>query len=130
MPPVSLNPELQQLAKEFSDWWDARASELDKAVRKPLFHYTDMRGMLGIINSEQIWFTSIFHLNDPSELGYGIEMAVAVLHEEAQKSGSAVTAFCRWMERLLVKAAAKSSASSSPASVRTATILGNGEPTQ
>src|SRR5262249_47970323 len=84
MPPDSLNPELQQLAKEFSDWWTARASELDKAVRKPLFHYTDMRGMLGIINSEQIWFTSIFHLNDPSELGYGIEMAVSVLHEEAQ----------------------------------------------
>ena len=104
MPPVSLNPELQRLAKEFSDWWDASASKLDKAVRKPLFHYTDMRGMLGIINSEQIWFTSIFHLNDPSELSYGIEMAVAVLHEEAQKSGSAVTAFCRWMERLLVKA--------------------------
>src|SRR5215469_15946104 len=104
MPPVSLNPELQQLANEFSDWWSPLARELDKAVRKPLFHYTDMRGMLGIISREKIWFTSIFHLNDPSELGYGLEMALSVLREEAQKGGPAVTAFCRWMEHLLVKA--------------------------
>jgi hypothetical protein len=104
MPPVSLNPELQRLAKEFSDWWTPLASKLDTGVHKPLFHYTDMRGMLGILGSEQIWFTSIFHLNDPSELGYGIEMALSVLRDEAQKGGSAVPAFCRWMEHLLVKA--------------------------
>ena len=83
---AALNPRLSALVREFADWWEARGKEHDAAneIREPLHHYTDMRGLLGIISNERMWFTSIFHLNDPSKLGYSIEMAVAVLHEEAQ----------------------------------------------
>lgn len=103
------NPQLQAQLCEFTNWWDARGMELDAAneVREPLFHYTDMRGLLGIINSEELWLTSIFHLNDPSELGYGVEMALIILKEEAERGPDVVKAFCAWMKHLLVKAGAE-----------------------
>jgi hypothetical protein len=106
MPPASLNPELQQLVQEFSDWWARRGEELDAAneVRQTLFHYTDMRGMLGIISNEQIWFTSIFHMNDPSELAYGIQIALDILRDQSKGGSTAVKAFCEWMVHVLVKA--------------------------
>jgi hypothetical protein len=101
-----LNPQLMAAVKIFSDWWRARESELDIAnqVREPLFHYTDMAGMLGILRTETIWFTSIFHLSDPSELAHTIEIALGILEEEAQAGDRVVQAFCAWMAHVLVKA--------------------------
>jgi hypothetical protein len=66
------SPELQSRLREFTGWWEARGKDLDAAneVREPLYHYTDMGGLLGIVNNQEIWLTSIFHLNDPSELGH------------------------------------------------------------
>jgi Protein of unknown function (DUF2971) len=100
------NPQLRALLCEFKDWCDARGRELDAAnsVHDPLFHYTDVGGLLGIINSQEIWLTSIFHLNDPSELGYGIEMALDIFKAEAERGPDVVKAFCAWMKHLLVKA--------------------------
>ena len=51
-------------------------AEQDKTtIKAPLYHYTDGRGLKGIIESGQIWFTDYRHLNDPSELVHGIDMA-------------------------------------------------------
>jgi Protein of unknown function (DUF2971) len=106
MPQASLKSELQQLVQESSDWWTRCGEELDAAneVSQTLFHYTDMRGMLGIISTEQIWFTSIFHMNDPSELAYGIEIALGILRDQSKGGSPAVKAFCEWMVHVLVKA--------------------------
>ena len=102
---TKFNPQLQARLREFTDWWDTRGKELDAAneVRDPLYHYTDMGGLLGIVNTQDIWLTSIFHLNDPSELGYGVEMALDIMKTEAERGPDVVKAFCDWMEHLLVK---------------------------
>ncbi len=100
-----MNSHLIAAAKEFSDWWDRRGRDLEAAheVRQPLFHYTDMAGLLGIITTEQMWFTSMFHLNDPSELSYGINLATEALEEQAKASDHIVETFCRWTHHVLVK---------------------------
>jgi len=70
--------------------------ELDdiNKVTAPFFHYTNMAGLTAIINSQQIWLTSIFHLNDPSELGHGADIALAILNSEADRGDHVVKAFC------------------------------------
>ena len=80
-----LPPQLDTRVQTFTQWWRETELELDVAncVRTPLFHYTDMAGLLGILRTETIWFTSIFHLNDPSELAYGIDIALGILEEQA-----------------------------------------------
>jgi hypothetical protein len=44
-----------------------------------IYHYTDDRGLRGIIESGKLWFTDIFDLNDPSELRHGFSFAVKAL---------------------------------------------------
>jgi hypothetical protein len=97
-------PELQALVGRFSAWWDAEMLLIGDAdtVREPLFHYTDSGGLLGIVTSEKMWFTDLFHLNDPSELGFGADIAGDILQERSA-GGEAVARFCRWANHVLVK---------------------------
>lgn len=37
---------------------------------KDLYHYTDLEGMLGILENESLWFTDAQYLNDPQEQRY------------------------------------------------------------
>ena len=39
-----------------------------------LWHYTDVRGALGIIENQSLWATSFQHLNDPHEFRYGLDL--------------------------------------------------------
>jgi hypothetical protein len=45
----------------------------------PLYHYTSLNGFLGIINSQEIWASNIFYLNDQSELYQAINLFHAEL---------------------------------------------------
>jgi hypothetical protein len=40
-----------------------------------LFHYTSLEGLIGILDSNEIWATHIEYLNDSSELRYALELA-------------------------------------------------------
>src|SRR5262249_23392302 len=66
---------------EFNGWSDVQLTQeqTNNAIAVPLYHYTDGRGLRGIIESETIWFTDYRHLNDPSELIHGIGMAHDVM---------------------------------------------------
>jgi hypothetical protein len=39
-----------------------------------LYHYTDAKGLLGILNSNQIWATSYRYMNDAREFEYGFDL--------------------------------------------------------
>jgi len=39
-----------------------------------LYHYTDIRGLLGILETNSIWATNIFYLNDAAEYEYPVEL--------------------------------------------------------
>ncbi len=48
-------------------------------------HYTSLDGALGILTSGKIWFTERAHLNDPSEISNGVEIAAAILREQGRE---------------------------------------------
>lgn len=48
--------------------------------RDPLWHYTSADGLIGIVNDRSIWLSSIFHMNDRSEMFH----AFSEFHERAR----------------------------------------------
>jgi hypothetical protein len=52
-----------------------------------LYHYTNGKGLRGILESGKFWLTDIFYLNDPSELRHGLKSAIRFIEQEA-KGGS------------------------------------------
>jgi hypothetical protein len=85
---AKLPAALQLAIHRFRDWTGQRlqAEQARSSITAPLYHYTDGRGLKGIIQSGQIWFTDYRHLNDPSELVHGIDMA----HKAAQAIATGV----------------------------------------
>ena len=80
-----LPPAACAAIEEFKRWSDDHwnTEEKNNTITEPLYHYTDGRGLKGIIESQTIWFTDYRHLNDPSELSYGIEKARDLMREAA-----------------------------------------------
>lgn len=70
-------PVLQSAIDAFNRWSDDHllCEQQQNTVDDTLYHYTDGRGLKGILESETIWFTDYRHMNDPSELQHGIAMA-------------------------------------------------------
>ncbi len=73
-----LPPTLADALKKFITWSDQRQDDADAKdrVTSPLYHYTNLTGLTGILSHEEIWLTSIFNLNDPSEYVYGKQLAI------------------------------------------------------
>jgi hypothetical protein len=87
-----LPPELQDAIDQFKRWAEEylKAEQNKNTIIETLYHYTDARGLEGIIKSGEIWFTDYRHLNDPSELVHGIEMARDVARMIANGADSQV----------------------------------------
>ncbi|MEU6190491.1 hypothetical protein [Nocardia sp. NPDC047038] len=60
--------EDQALASDIS-WRDINA---EYSNDKQLYHYTDINGLKGILDSGEIWLTHMAYLNDSQEFEYGI----------------------------------------------------------
>ena len=54
-----------------------------------IYHYTDDKGLWGILSSGKFWINSVFNLNDPSEISHGVSIACNVFKHLA----SQLTAF-------------------------------------
>jgi hypothetical protein len=95
---------LQTGIDQFSQWWEEKqkASDISQTIPRPLYHYTDAGGLKGIVENQEIWFTSALHLNDPSEINYGIEAARQELQTVIAKGGGDfLQEFCRHIEFLI-----------------------------
>jgi hypothetical protein len=56
------------------------AQEMDKTPPPAtIYHYTDDRGLAGILESGRMRLTDIFGLNDPTELRHGLSTAISLL---------------------------------------------------
>ncbi|OOK80505.1 hypothetical protein BZL29_2146 [Mycobacterium kansasii] len=44
-----------------------------------VYHYTDIKGLKGILDSGQIWGTHVAYLNDSQEFSYGVEAICAMI---------------------------------------------------
>jgi hypothetical protein len=70
------NPNL--LAKKLWDAWAAK----HRGGPAILYHYTAADGLLGMLQSHQIWATNVRFMNDRSELDYGINLVYRVFEED------------------------------------------------
>lgn len=86
---------LQEAIAEFSAWWnDVRdRSDIADTVTSPRFHYANSAGLTGIVTNEEIWLTSILHLNDPSEFAHGMSLATEMMRERAPNEHEVVQFF-------------------------------------
>lgn len=78
---MTLPSELERAIAQYNAWIEGELrSEQDKnRVSDTLYHYTNVAGLKGIIESESIWFTDFRHMNDPSEISHGIELCRDVI---------------------------------------------------
>ncbi|HEV2546033.1 MAG TPA: DUF2971 domain-containing protein [Stellaceae bacterium] len=99
----TLSPVLHGFVDDFIRWSDRRLRTFDRSqqTREPLYHYTDAGGLIGIIQTQQIWFTSFLHLNDPTELTFGIEVAHELLNEIGEHKDRRVNIFCQMVTDIL-----------------------------
>ena len=103
MPNANIPNELQAAIDQFNTWSDEH-SQLEQArttIDTPLYHYTDERGLKGIIESETIWFTNYRHLNDPSELIHGIDLAKDVSRALETGADKRVGLFLQMLRHML-----------------------------
>lgn len=56
-----------------------RAQMQDHPQPPRLYHYTDVQGLLGIIQSQTLWATHVDYLNDSSEVQYARRLVVEML---------------------------------------------------
>jgi Protein of unknown function (DUF2971) len=93
---VAIPAPLLTAAALFQHWSADRLlrAQKEQTILEPLYHYTDASGLKGIIESQQIWFTSHRYLNDPSEIIFGTGAAQETIATvSAQRSGR-VKIFC------------------------------------
>ena len=90
-------PELNASIQQFVHWSTQQESAevVATKISEPLYHYTNEGGLRGIVESQKIWFTNYLHLNDPSELRYGMTIADRLLREIGDAAGPGlVKMFC------------------------------------
>ena len=96
---TQLPPDLTKTLGEFDQWFQLRGKPYEVQIDRPAYHYTDANGLIGILNSEALWFTDIRHLNDPSEFHFGWDIALDALKSAAKQAGAEqlVKVFCEKM---------------------------------
>ncbi|MBV9378878.1 MAG: DUF2971 domain-containing protein [Alphaproteobacteria bacterium] len=100
----SIRVELQAAVAQYRHW-DAQQLEREQKesrVTVPLYQYTDWKGLCGIIESQSVWFTDYRHLNDPSELAHGVDVADDVLTALAHGADRRVGLFLQMVGDLLI----------------------------
>jgi len=72
-----LAKEFQLIHQEFLNSW----SNTQELRPKILYHYTNLTGLQGIVESGNLWFTDVAFLNDASEMQFGIDLIEAYFTE-------------------------------------------------
>src|SRR5262249_27768901 len=60
-----------RLKKEFDEACQHEQQKLVRSLPKVLYHYTNVRGFMGILCSGELQASNILYMNDASELEYG-----------------------------------------------------------
>jgi hypothetical protein len=78
------------------------AEDVSTSVTSTLYHYTDAGGLEGIMRSEELWLTSVQHLNDPTEFRYGLGLAIEELDQVAKGRHKTVQLMCQILREVLI----------------------------
>src|SRR5579863_6528378 len=100
--PLDLDDALKAFDEEGEKILRTLTAELDGNRPPPtIYHYTDDKGLRGILEFGTLWFTDIFNLNDPSELRHGLRHAVDMLNARAAGGLPETTTFASMFAALL-----------------------------
>lgn len=80
-----------ELKSELNDMLFSKFNNIvDKYYHTPrlLYHYTDVNGLVGIIETKNIWATDCRFFNDTSEIDYGIQLVREVITDEMRQENS------------------------------------------
>ena len=99
----SLPPELTRAPIEFDTWSQARLSveQKESAPIEPLYHYTDERGLHGILESQRLRCFSHQNQKDQNEFAFSLGIARRVIREGAQSGDGVTHHFCACLDDLL-----------------------------
>jgi hypothetical protein len=94
---MTLSPQLQKGLAAFEHASNLRMSNANAAnsPRQSLFHYTSEAALASILKSEQFWFTSIYYMDDPEELAFGLGVARSLLQAARTTGSGLVRPFCQ-----------------------------------
>ena len=68
-----VDSEVKKIVDDLDELWPSGD------VPQQLYHYTDSKGLMGILESKRLWATDITYLNDSMELRYGFEIISSVI---------------------------------------------------
>jgi hypothetical protein len=81
---------LDALKKTISSAVENDFREITDEYQPTLYHYTDVKGALGILQTGHLWFTERAHLNDPVEIQYGLEVAYQMFETSAKNRDATI----------------------------------------
>jgi len=58
-----------------------RSLRPDPPFPNPIYHYTNIQGLYGIINSQEFWFTDYSYMNDSREIKHGLDVVRVLLKD-------------------------------------------------
>lgn len=101
----ALPPELLAAPLEFGAWSQEQLLSYQgrSTPTKPLFHYTDLDALKGIISNERLWCFSHLHQSDREEFAYSLAIARRVIKAVGQSHDHVTRYFCECLDDLLGK---------------------------
>ncbi|WP_280267470.1 DUF2971 domain-containing protein [Nocardia wallacei] len=75
-------PDIKFDAESASIQW--RELNFEYSEDQQLYHYTDIRGLHGILKSGQLWATHMTYLNDALEIKHGISVICGLIESQAK----------------------------------------------
>lgn len=113
--PSSIPDDLQRAVDDFDSTSDALLKQFEleveaKPIPKFCFHYTDDRGLAGILEDGTIRLCDVFHQNDPSELQHGLSTASVAIRSRISDDKPELVRFESGFERFRKNGGVESSA--------------------
>jgi hypothetical protein len=90
-----MSKKSNQIEKELNEF-------LKTELPNELYHYTNLNGFSGIINSSELWLSNLYFLNDKNEFELGLKFVIEQL--ESYKSGFSVLKPTKYFIEALEKA--------------------------
>lgn len=78
-----LKTRLRAISDEFVESWMTLHAEFPDE----LWHYTNAKGLLGIFQSNELWFSDASFLNDASEMSYAVDLTKKIVDEKLMDEG-------------------------------------------
>ena len=85
--PSQVDPDAQQLFVRIQNY--RREKQLHR-YPPLLYHYTNVTGLIGIVERNALWATHVNYLNDSSEVVYASELVREALHQRELETDSSV----------------------------------------